>query len=51
MDDINGSVSKFCFNISHSGDYVLCGGVDSPIGIDVEEVKHIEYEEISNFFQ
>lgn len=41
---------NFCFNISHSGAYVLCGVDDSPIGIDVEEVKHIEYEEIAKFF-
>ncbi|MBN1040258.1 4-phosphopantetheinyl transferase [Clostridium botulinum] len=41
----------FNFNISHSGDYVLCAIDDKPIGIDVEEVKYIEYEEIAkNFF-
>lgn len=42
---------NFNFNISHSGDYALCAIDDKPIGIDVEEVKHIEYEEIAkNFF-
>jgi len=41
----------FHFNISHSRDYVLCAVDDKPIGIDVEEVKHIDYEEIAkNFF-
>lgn len=41
----------FNFNISHSGDYVLCAIDDKPIGVDVEEVKPIECEEISkNFF-
>lgn len=41
---------NFNFNISHSGDYVLCAVDNKPIGIDVEEVKHIEYEEIAKSF-
>lgn len=42
---------NFNFNISHSGEYVLCAIDDKPIGIDVEEVKHIEFEDIGkNFF-
>lgn len=42
---------NFNFNISHSGDYVLCAIDDKPIGVDVEEVKPIECEEIAkNFF-
>lgn len=42
---------NFCFNISHSGDFVLCAIDDKAIGIDVEEVKYIECEEIGkNFF-
>jgi len=42
---------KFNFNISHSADYVVCVIDDKPIGIDIEEVKHIEYKDIaSNFF-
>lgn len=42
---------NFNFNISHSGDYVLCAIDDKPIGVDVEEVKYIECEEIAkNFF-
>lgn len=42
---------NFNFNISHSGEYVLCAIDNKPIGIDVEEVKNIEYEEIAkNFF-
>lgn len=41
----------FNFNISHSGEYVLCAIDNKPIGIDVEEVKHIKYEDIAkNFF-
>ncbi|WP_434304888.1 4'-phosphopantetheinyl transferase family protein [Clostridium botulinum] len=43
--------SNFNFNISHSGEYVLCAVDNKSIGIDVEEVKHIECEEIAkNFF-
>jgi 4'-phosphopantetheinyl transferase len=43
---------NFNFNISHSGEYVLCAVDDKSIGIDVEEEgKHIDYEEIAkNFF-
>ncbi|MCJ8173433.1 4'-phosphopantetheinyl transferase family protein [Clostridium botulinum] len=42
---------NFNFNISHSGEYVLCAVDNKSIGIDVEEVKHIECEEIAkNFF-
>ncbi|PFJ51519.1 4'-phosphopantetheinyl transferase family protein [Bacillus thuringiensis] len=42
---------NFNFNISHSGEYVLCAVDNKPIGIDVEKVKYIEYKEISkNFF-
>jgi len=39
------------FNISHSGDFVVCATHDKPIGIDIEEIKKIEYGNISkNFF-
>lgn len=41
---------NFNFNISHSGEYVLCAVDNKPVGIDVEEVKHIEYEEIAKSF-
>ncbi len=42
---------NFNFNISHSGEYVICAIDDNPIGVDVEEMKPIECEEIAkNFF-
>lgn len=41
---------KFNFNISHSGDFVVCAIDDKPIGIDIEEVKYIEYEDIAKRF-
>lgn len=42
--------SNFHFNISHSGDYVVCAVDDKPVGIDIEEEKHIEYKEIARKF-
>lgn len=42
---------NFNFNISHSGDFVVCAIDNNPIGIDIEEVKYMEYEDIAkNFF-
>lgn len=41
---------QFNFNISHSGDYVLCAVDDKNIGIDIEEIKYIEYKEIAKTF-
>ncbi|WP_346940659.1 4'-phosphopantetheinyl transferase superfamily protein [Clostridium sp.] len=43
--------TQFNFNISHSGDFVVCAIDNNPIGVDIEEVKYIEYEDIAkNFF-
>lgn len=41
---------QFNFNISHSGDFVVVAIDDKPIGIDIEEIKHIDYKEISERF-
>lgn len=38
------------FNISHSGSWVVCAVGDSMLGIDVEEVKAIDYRSIYNSF-
>lgn len=35
------------FNISHSGYFVVCAIDEQPIGVDIEEVKPIEYEDIA----
>lgn len=40
----------FHFNIAHSGGYVLCAIDNKPIGIDVEEIRSIEYEKIAKSF-
>jgi len=41
---------NFNFNISHSGEYVVCAVDNKPIGIDVEEVKYIGNEDIAKSF-
>lgn len=38
------------FNISHSGEYVLCAFDNKPIGVDIEEIKDIEFEDIIKSF-
>lgn len=42
--------SNFKFNISHSGNFVVCAIDDKSIGVDIEEVKNIEYKDIVNNF-
>lgn len=41
---------KIHFNISHSKDYVAAAFDDEEIGIDVEEIKEMEYEDIVKRF-
>ena len=41
---------NFNFNISHSGDFVVCAIDDKPIGIDIEQVKYMEYKDIAERF-
>lgn len=38
------------FNLAHSGDWVVCGVSDVPIGIDVEIIKSIDLEIAKTFF-
>src|SRR5699024_4780137 len=38
------------FNISHSGQYVICGVLNDPVGVDVEEVKFLNMKPIINNF-
>lgn len=40
----------FKFNISHSGNLVVCAIDNKFIGIDIEEVRNIEYEDIVKSF-
>lgn len=42
--------NNFCFNVSHSGNWVVAAVDDLQIGIDIEEVNSVEYEDISQEF-
>lgn len=42
--------NDFHFNISHSGDWVVCAVDKNPIGIDVEEISTIDLDISKNFF-
>lgn len=42
--------SDFNFNLSHSGDFVVCAVDDKPIGIDIEKIKSIDYNGIAQSF-
>lgn len=35
---------KLHFNISHSGDWVVCAIGDDPLGIDIEEIKKVDLD-------
>ena len=37
---------KIHYNISHSGDYVVCLMADQPVGIDIQQHKEVNYEGI-----
>ncbi|MCM3028278.1 4'-phosphopantetheinyl transferase superfamily protein [Bacillus safensis] len=41
---------SFHFNLSHSGDWVVCAVDDAPVGIDIEEIKPIDLEIAKRFF-
>lgn len=39
-----------CFNISHSGNYVMVGFSEHPVGVDIEEKREIEWKLIASHF-
>lgn len=41
---------KFHFNLSHSGDWIVCITDSDRVGIDIEEIVEVDLEEISKFF-
>lgn len=45
-----GNFSDYSFNISHSGDYVVCGWSKDEIGIDIEFVSEIDLDIAKRFF-
>lgn len=38
------------FNLSHSGDYVICGIDKNPVGVDIEKIEKIDLNIASKFF-
>ena len=46
---VNG-LYDFYFNISHSGCWVTCAIDNSEVGVDVEEIKQIDFEVAHSFF-
>ncbi|MBD3918618.1 4'-phosphopantetheinyl transferase superfamily protein [Paenibacillus sp. PR3] len=38
------------YNVSHSGDWVVCAISDEPVGIDIEQIKPIDMEISRRFF-
>ncbi|WP_111289649.1 4'-phosphopantetheinyl transferase family protein [Bacillus safensis] len=41
---------SFHFNLSHSGDWVVCAVDNAPVGIDIEEIKPIDLAIAKRFF-
>lgn len=44
------SFSDFHFNISHSGEWVVCATANSNVGIDIEKISEIEALKLANEF-
>jgi 4'-phosphopantetheinyl transferase len=42
--------ADFHFNLSHSGDWVVCAVDNKPVGIDVEEISPIDLDISKNYF-
>lgn len=42
--------SPYHYSISHSGDWVVCAISDNEVGIDIEEIKPIDFSLTSGFF-
>ncbi|MFG0213636.1 4'-phosphopantetheinyl transferase family protein [Brevibacillus porteri] len=44
------SFPNFCFNVSHSGEWVVCATHDSQVGIDVEQICPIDLDIATHYF-
>ncbi len=42
--------STFHFNVSHSGEWIAAGVDDHPVGVDVEEIRPIDFDVAKRFF-
>lgn len=42
--------NSFHYNVSHSGDWVVCAIDDSPVGIDIERIQPVQLEISRRFF-
>lgn len=42
--------SDFFFNLSHSGDWIVCAVDNIPIGIDIERIRSIDYNISKRYF-
>lgn len=45
-----GQYPEFCFNISHSGDWVICGFSSHAIGVDIEGIQNVDLQIAKRFF-
>ncbi len=43
-------VPGFHFNLSHSGDWILCATADSPVGVDVERIQPLAADAMAELF-
>lgn len=41
--------APFCFNLSHSGDYVVCALSDTAVGVDIEKIVPISIKVMRRF--
>ncbi|MBN3526938.1 4'-phosphopantetheinyl transferase family protein [Paenibacillus apiarius] len=41
---------EFHYNVSHSGDWVVCAVADLPLGVDIEQIRPIELSIAERFF-
>lgn len=40
----------FYFNLSHSGDWIVCAMNDTPLGVDIEKISPIDFQIAQRFF-
>lgn len=45
-----GNRDDFCYNLSHSGEWVICGTAKEPIGVDIQQIKEVNLRIAERFF-